>query len=52
MQVRFCVYMCVHACVSPHGWGKDIRTERQREKDGVDGDEAGEGGTTGWGHGD
>lgn len=39
-----CVYMCVHACVSP-AWrevAKDIWTERQREKDGVDGDEGAE----------
>jgi len=46
-----CVCMCVPECVSSHGWGKDIETERQRERDGVDGDEGKRRGATGWGQG-
>ena len=42
MQLCVCVCACTHACVNSHGWGKDIETGRQRERDGVDGDEGGE----------
>ena len=52
MQLCVCVCACTHACVNSHGWGKDIETGRQRERDGVDGDEGGRRGTTDWGQGD
>ena len=51
-----CVYVCVcaRARMREFTWmgQRYIETGRQRERDGVDGDEGGRRGTTGWGQGD